>query len=112
MVERDGAIAAWLDGGHPRVWIGRGPLSGDADGNGRVDDNDLSLLLANWGQDVTGQPDGGWARGEFDGLAPVQDNDLSLLLANWTGSGAIPEPATLGLLAVGAAILRRHKRHL
>ena len=39
----------------------------------------------------------------------VDDSDLSLLLANWTGSTAVPEPATLSLLAVGALVLR-HKR--
>ena len=56
-------------------------LTGDANLDGVVDDADLSLLLANWQQDATGDPDGGWGRGEFDGIAPVQDSDLSLLLA-------------------------------
>ena len=85
---------------------------GDANLDGVVDDRDLSLLLANWGQDVTGEPDGGWGKGEFNGIAPVQDADLSLLLANWTGTGAaVPEPATLMLLGVGgAALIRRRSR--
>ena len=83
---------------------------GDANLDGVVDDADLSLLLANWSQDVTGEPDGGWGKGEFDASAPVQDADLSLLLANWTGSGAIPEPASLSLLAVGAVALIRRRR--
>ena len=82
---------------------------GDADLNGVVNDADLSLLLAHWGQDVTGEADGGWGKGEFDATAPVQDNDLSLLLANWSGAGGappVPEPATLVLLAVAACMLR------
>ena len=49
-------------------------LPGDTTGDGVVNDDDLSLLLANWGQaaglDITG-----------DGT--VSDEDLSLLLANW-----------------------------
>ena len=83
-------------------------LVGDANGNGSVDDDDLSLLLANWGADVTGEADGGWGKGEFSGAAPVSDDDLSLLLANWTGATAVPEPTTLAFLALaGAAIFRR-----
>ena len=89
--------------------ISGGPAPGDANKDGVVDDADLSLLLAHWSQDRTGDPDGGWSKGEFDGTAPVQDNDLSLLLANWTAGGAVPEPASALLLLVGfaAAVWRR-----
>ena len=48
--------------------------------------------------------------GDADGAPPVDDRDLSLLLANWTGSSAVPEPATLCLLALGAAVLVRRRR--
>ena len=96
------------------VWRVLAPwLDGDANGDGLVDDQDLSLLLANWGQDATGDPDGGWGRGEFNGATPVDDSDLSLLLANWSASsGAIgvPEPAVLGLLAVGGLSMLRRRR--
>ena len=50
---------------------------GDADLSGHVDDDDLSLLLSSWGQDV------GWAKGNFNADDIVDDDDLSLLLANW-----------------------------
>ena len=69
-----------------------------------VDDDDLSLLLANWGEDTD------WAHGEFTETPPINDDDLSLLLANWGDSVAIPEPATLALLGVGAAVLIRRRR--
>ncbi len=61
----------------------RGTAYGDANLDGAVDDNDLSLLLANWAAGTT------WATGNFidtvGGGATVNDDDLSLLLANWTG---------------------------
>ena len=79
---------------------------GDADKDGDVDDDDLSILLANWAQDTN------WDHGEFSGTPPVDDNDLSLLLANWTGAAAVPEPMTVALLLVAAPALlsRRHGR--
>jgi len=78
---------------------------GDADDDGDVDDDDLSLLLANWGEDTD------CAHGEFSGVPPVNDDDLSLLLANWTGSpaAAVPEPVTAVILVLGVCALRRRR---
>ena len=92
--------------------ITAGKVVGDANLDGAVDDADLSLLLANWNTDVTGEPDGGWGKGEFNEIAPVDDSDLSLLLANWSRGGAVPGPATVLLIAAGgfAGALRR-RRH-
>ena len=103
-----------LFGEAPKLTIdySAGVRVGDANLDGLVNDADLSLLLAHWGQDVTDEPDGGWGKGEFDGTAPVQDADLSLLLANWTGAGAaVPEPASALVLLLGfaGAALRRSK---
>ena len=85
---------------------------GDADKDGDVDDDDLSLLLANWGQDVTGDIDGGCGKGEFSETAPVNDDDLSLLLANWTGplDDAVPQPMTIVLLVGAVPVLWRPRR--
>ena len=77
---------------------------GDCNRDGAVDDDDLSLLLANW------KFGDRWGEGDLNCDGKVGDDDLSLLLAGWTGSVAIPEPATLSLLALGV-ILLRHKRH-
>ena len=82
-------------------------MVGDADGSGFVDDGDLSRVLTNWNTDSA------WAFGNFNGDNTINDDDLSLLLANWTGPPIwqqVPEPAVLGLLAVGAVLLSRYKR--
>ena len=84
-------------------------LPGDADRDGDVDDDDLSLLLSNWGLATD------WSHGEFSGIPPVNDDDLSLLLSHWTpapNSVEIPEPAALWSLGGGALVWRRRKRVL
>jgi hypothetical protein len=88
---------------------------GDANLNDYVDDDDLSLLLANWN---TTDP-ATWKMGDFNYTTEVDDDDLSLLLANWnqgtppTGAPAptlTPEPTTLSLLSFGVlAMIRRRK---
>ena len=83
---------------------------GDVNLSGSVNDDDLSLLLANW---VIGDE---WGEGDLNENGTVNDDDLSLLLANW-GAGssaapeAVPEPLTLSLLVMGGCglILRRRK---
>ena len=87
-------------------------LPGDADGDGWVDDDDLSLVLANWGQTS------GWGNGDFTADGWVDDDDLSLLLTYWSGAGggaAVPEPATMVVIVLGAIAMmlsagRRRRR--
>lgn len=80
-------------------------IRGDANTSGYVDDDDLSLLLANWNSGTQ------WAQGDFNGDKMVDDDDLSFLLANWregiaplSGGGAVPEPASLTLIILGASL--------
>ncbi len=77
---------------------------GDANGDGRVDVNDLTIVLSNFGS--TGCT---WSQGCMDGdpSGTVDVNDLTIVLANYgrtvglTTLATVPEPGTLALLAAG-----------
>ncbi len=82
-------------------------MPGDANLDGQVDINDLTIVLANYNQ--TGRT---WSQGEFTGSGTVDINDLTIVLANYNhtvsesadGSpSAVPEPGALALLAAGVA---------
>ena len=53
-------------------------MPGDANDDGTVDINDLTIVLANYGQ--TGMT---WAQGEFTGDGTVDINDLTIVLAHY-----------------------------
>ena len=83
---------------------------GDANGDGRVDINDLTIVLANYGK--TGMT---WTQGEFTGDGTVDINDLTIVLANFgktAGSSlaAVSEPSTFVLFGVGAITLLVYAR--
>ena len=74
-------------------------LPGDANLDGRVDINDLTIVLTNLGR--TGAT---WMQGDFVGSGTVDINDLTIVLANYNASvaagiAAVPEPAVGVLLA-------------
>ena len=102
-------------GGAYNGYILRPALPGDANLDGKVDINDLTVVLANYNQ--TGMA---WAQGEFTGYGTVDINDLTIVLANYNrvaGSSAaiapVPEPAAVLLAAIGLmglAVAFRRKR--
>jgi hypothetical protein len=89
----------------PTLTITYGPMFGDANGDGKVDIADLSVLLTDF--DKTGMA---WAQGDFtgDGVAGIED--LGKLLTNFdksvgVGITPVPEPSTLLLMSIGATFL-------
>ena len=84
------------------VSLGLGYTPGDANGDGQVDVNDLTIVLTNFGQTGTT-----WSQGDFTGDGTVDVNDLTIVLANFgkafgAGVTAVPEPAGVLLLGIGA----------
>ena len=87
-------------------------LSGDLNGDGFVGVDDLNIVLVHWNQNVT---PGELLLGDSNGDGFVGVDDLNQVLVNWNNgtppdAAVIPEPSTLGLLAIGACGLLRHKR--
>ena len=98
-------ITATLGLNNIRAAPGLGPV-GDRDGDGFVGQDDLDIVLGAWG---TGPPSDPRADVNDDDF--VGQDDLDAVLADW-GQGipppGIPEPATVGMLALsGLALLRR-----
>jgi hypothetical protein len=83
-------------------------LPGDANRDGKVDIEDLTILLAHYG--LSGSPrDVTYSEGDFNGDGKVDIGDLTILLAHYgdsigssaAGMAAVPEPGSLALVAAG-----------
>ena len=87
------------------------PLPGDANGDGVVDVNDLTIVLSNFNNTVGAD----WSVGDFNGDGRVDVNDLTILLAHFNQSigslpssrSAVPEPSAIVLIGLGLAGLVR-----
>jgi len=91
-----------------------GWTAGDANLDHKVSTGDLAILSGNWNQYVGGDEIDDWEQADFTGDGWVTIGDLSLMSGNWgwelPGSAAVPEPATLCLLAFGGLAVFRPRR--
>lgn len=76
-------------------------IAGDANGDGKVDGSDVTILADNWQGNVSN----GAASGDFNGDGIVDGSDVTILADNWqTGvfqmSTAVPEPSTWVMLVM------------
>ncbi len=86
---------------------GTGTEYGDFDLDGDIDTTDLTILATNFGLGTT------WAEGNANCDLVIDTTDLAIMATNFgfVASGAVPEPATMSLLALGSlALLRRRSR--
>ena len=91
--------------GQQTAYILKPASPGDANLDGRVDINDLTAALTNYGNTAAT-----WAMGDFNNDGRVDINDLTMMFDNYgTGSGvglaAVPEPAGFVLLGGSAVAL-------
>ena len=95
-------VGAGTTGGETEGFLLTPVLPGDVNGDGRVDINDLTIVLANYGK-TAGMS---WGTGDLVGDGTVDINDLTIVLANYgktygaAGVKAVPEPG-------GAFVFRR-----
>ena len=83
-----------------QAFLLRTGLPGDANLDGRVNVNDLTIVLTNFGQTRMT-----WSQGDFNGDGKVDVNDLTIVLSNFdrtagtAGPAAVPEPSVLAMFA-------------
>jgi hypothetical protein len=99
-------------GGSPYVGYGQGFLltpvriPGDINGDGVVDVADYDIWAAN-----VGKTGAAWSQGDLSGDGLVDVADYDVWAANVGSTASVPEPATVGLLALGiSALFARRSR--
>jgi hypothetical protein len=100
----------WAVVNHAGGFAAAVPLLGDANLDGIVDVNDLTIVLANFGKTGTT-----WGQGDFIGDGTVDVNDLTIVLSNFgetaaAALAAVPEPSGLVLLAICTSALLLFRR--
>ena len=107
------AHTVWAVVNHVGAFEAFSRMTGDANGDGKVDLNDLNAVLNHLGTSTAL-----WSHGNFDGASTIDLTDLNDVLNNLGTAlpvGAVvtatPEPTTLGIAGLGVAgmLLRRRR---
>ena len=77
-------------------------VPGDANGDGRVDGSDVTILAGNWQYGIDDGQFATRAMGDFNGDGQIDGSDVTILAGNWqyganSTATAVPEPATLSM---------------
>ena len=74
-------------------------VAGDANGDGKVDGSDVTILAGNWQKGVSDGLTASWEEGDFNGDGKVDGSDVTILAGNWqygvsAVAASVPEPGT------------------
>jgi hypothetical protein len=104
-----GATLKYFTAPDSKDWVLRlttgAQISGDANGDGVVNDQDASLLSSNWLKSSGAT----WFEGDFNGDGAVNEKDASILAGNWgvsaSATSSVPEPGMFAVLAVALLLM-------
>ena len=91
-------------------------VAGDANGDGKVDGSDVTILAGNWQKGVSDGLTATWAEGDFNGDGKVDGSDVTILAGNWqygveaAAALPVPEPSTIILILCGIGAMFAFRR--
>ncbi|MFN3168755.1 MAG: PEP-CTERM sorting domain-containing protein [Phycisphaeraceae bacterium] len=88
-------------------------LAGDTDDDGDIDDTDLGTAFSNYSGPIGRNAQKTFLDGDTDGDGDLDDTDLGTIFSVYTGPitvAAVPEPASLALLAAAGFVLVGRRR--